>query len=133
MVLDEPTSGLHSTDVAGLLDLVDDLVDHGTTLIVIEHNLQVAARADHIIDVGPGAGNEARRVGFSGTPSGVATSGTITGNYLSQAPDSMARHHSSDHRRSGDEVAEQRKTGGLTLFRVCDLRSLQFMNCRLWR
>ncbi|MCJ7857657.1 ATP-binding cassette domain-containing protein [Corynebacterium kalidii] len=87
MVLDEPTAGLHSTDVAGLLHLFDDLVDHGATLIVIEHNLQVAAHADHIIDVGPGAGHDGGRVVFSGTPSGLATSGTTTGDYLRQAAD----------------------------------------------
>lgn len=85
IVLDEPTSGLHAADVRRLLDLFDDLVANGATLVVIEHSLQVAARADHIVDLGPGAGHDGGRVVYEGTPAELATSGTITGNYLREA------------------------------------------------
>jgi len=55
-------------DVASLLALLDAMIDNGTTLIVIEHNLDVVARADWIIDMGPGAGAEGGNVVFEGTP-----------------------------------------------------------------
>jgi excinuclease UvrABC ATPase subunit len=68
VVLDEPTTGLHMADVETLLALLDAMVDHGTTLIVIEHNMDVVARADWIIDLGPGAGAEGGSVVFEGVP-----------------------------------------------------------------
>jgi excinuclease UvrABC ATPase subunit len=68
VVLDEPTTGLHMADVANLLALLDAMVDNGTTLIVIEHNLDVVVRADWIIDMGPGAGAEGGTVVFEGAP-----------------------------------------------------------------
>ncbi|WP_028937953.1 ATP-binding cassette domain-containing protein [Pseudonocardia spinosispora] len=67
-VFDEPTTGLHPGDVHRLLDLLDRLVDGGATVVVIEHNLDVIARADHVIDLGPGPGRHGGRVIFQGTP-----------------------------------------------------------------
>ena len=83
LVLDEPTSGLHMADIDALLSLLDRLVDEGRTVIVIEHNLGVIARADWIIDLGPGAGRDGGRIVFEGTPSElVAARSTLTGQHL---------------------------------------------------
>jgi excinuclease UvrABC ATPase subunit len=82
-VLDEPTSGLHLADVEHLLALLDRLVDSGKSVIVIEHNLAVMARADWIIDLGPGAGHDGGRIVFEGTPADlVAARSTLTGEHL---------------------------------------------------
>ncbi len=81
-VLDEPTTGLHMADVDNLIGLLDRLVDSGRTVIVIEHNLDVVARSDWVIDLGPGAGHEGGRIVFQGPPSELATSGTLTGEHL---------------------------------------------------
>ncbi|MET9836019.1 excinuclease ABC subunit UvrA [Streptomyces sp. NPDC006385] len=67
-VLDEPTTGLHMSDVDGLLGLLDRLVDAGNTVVVVEHNLDVVAHADWIIDLGPDGGRDGGRVIFEGTP-----------------------------------------------------------------
>lgn len=83
-VLDEPTTGLHMNDVDTLIGLFDRLVDAGSSVIVIEHNLDVISRADWVIDLGPGAGHEGGTVQFEGEPIGLATSGnTLTGRHLS--------------------------------------------------
>ncbi len=84
-VLDEPTSGLHMNDVDTLIGLFDRLVDQGSTVIVIEHNRDVIARADWVIDLGPGAGHEGGAVQFEGVPADLAKSDTLTGRYLSAA------------------------------------------------
>ena len=83
IILDEPTSGLHMADVENLLALLDRLVDKGRTLIVIEHDLDVVARADWILDMGPGAGHEGGRVVFQGTPDRLLDAdGSLTGFHL---------------------------------------------------
>src|SRR5512134_2404232 len=82
-VLDEPTSGLHMNDVDNLIGLLDRLVESGRTVVVIEHNLDVVARADWVIDLGPGAGHDGGRVVFEGTPADlVAAKSTLTGEHL---------------------------------------------------
>jgi excinuclease UvrABC ATPase subunit len=82
-VLDEPTSGLHMNDVDNLIGLLDRLVDSGRTVVVIEHNLDVVARADWVIDLGPGAGHDGGRVIFSGPPADLARAeGSLTGAHL---------------------------------------------------
>jgi excinuclease UvrABC ATPase subunit len=84
-VLDEPTTGLHLADVEQMLALFDRLVDSGKTLIVIEHHQAVMAHADHIIDIGPGAGADGGRVVFTGTPAElVAAASTLTGQHLKE-------------------------------------------------
>jgi excinuclease UvrABC ATPase subunit len=82
-VLDEPTSGLHLADVEQLLGLLDRLVDSGRSVIVIAHHQAVMARADWIIDLGPGAGHDGGRIVFEGTPAElVAKRSTLTGEHL---------------------------------------------------
>jgi excinuclease UvrABC ATPase subunit len=83
IVLDEPTAGLHGSDVDRLLALCDDLVDSGATLILVEHNQRVIAHADHVIDVGPGAGSDGGTIVFEGRPADLVTApGSITGRHL---------------------------------------------------
>ncbi len=82
-VLDEPTTGLHMQDVNNLIGLLDRLVDSGRSVIVIEHNLDVVARADWVIDLGPGAGHDGGRVIFEGPPAElVGADGSLTGVHL---------------------------------------------------
>ena len=82
-VLDEPTTGLHLADVEQLLGLLDQLVDSGKSVIVIEHHQGVMAHADWIIDLGPGAGHDGGRIVFEGTPADlVAARSTLTGEHL---------------------------------------------------
>ena len=71
-VLDEPTTGLHPADVEKLMTQLQSLVDAGNTVIVVEHDMQVIAASDWVIDMGPGAGDEGGRVVVAGTPRAVA-------------------------------------------------------------
>jgi excinuclease ABC subunit A len=82
-VLDEPTTGLHFEDVRCLLAVLQRLVDSGNTVVVIEHNLDVIKCADHILELGPGGGEEGGRLVARGTPEEVAAvKGSPTGRYL---------------------------------------------------
>ena len=82
-ILDEPTTGLHVADVHRLVEVLDKLVDAGNTVVVIEHNLDVIKRADHIIDLGPEGGSAGGQIVAEGTPEEVAANPTsFTGQYL---------------------------------------------------
>lgn len=82
-LLDEPTTGLHFADIQNLIDVLQQLVDSGNTVIVIEHNLDVIKVADHIIDLGPDGGDGGGHIIAEGTPETVAaTSGSYTGQFL---------------------------------------------------
>ncbi len=82
-VLDEPTTGLHPSDVEKLLKELQKLVDHGNTVVLIEHDMQVVAQSDWVIDIGPGAGDEGGKIVSQGKPKIVASSSKgVTSRYL---------------------------------------------------
>ena len=82
-ILDEPTTGLHFEDVRKLLEVLHTLVDHGNTVVVIEHNLEVIKTADWIIDLGPEGGTKGGFIVAEGAPEDVAvTTKSYTGQYL---------------------------------------------------
>jgi excinuclease ABC subunit A len=84
-VLDEPTTGLHPSDVEKLMAQLHGLVDAGNTVIVIEHDMQVVAGSDWLIDIGPGAGDEGGQVIAAGPPRQVAAEYTSqTARYLTR-------------------------------------------------
>lgn len=84
-VLDEPTTGLHSDDVSRLIGVLSSIVDHGDTVIVIEHNLDMIKVADWIIDLGPLGGYRGGKIVATGTPEEVAKKeGSYTGKYLAK-------------------------------------------------
>ncbi|MCB1850134.1 MAG: ATP-binding cassette domain-containing protein, partial [Gammaproteobacteria bacterium] len=82
-ILDEPTTGLHFHDVKHLLQVLHRLRDHGNTVVVIEHNLDVIKTADWIVDLGPEGGDRGGQIIAEGTPEAVAANGaSYTGQYL---------------------------------------------------
>ncbi|MEO6222558.1 MAG: excinuclease ABC subunit UvrA [Vicinamibacterales bacterium] len=82
-VFDEPTIGLHPHDIQRMNDLLLRLRDKGNTVLVVEHKPEVIAIADHVVDLGPGAGTGGGNVVFEGTVDGLRASGTLTGRHLS--------------------------------------------------
>ncbi|OGG43185.1 excinuclease ABC subunit A, partial [Candidatus Kaiserbacteria bacterium RIFCSPHIGHO2_01_FULL_48_10] len=82
-LLDEPTIGLHYEDVKKLIEILQTLVNHGNTVLVIEHNMEVIKSADYLIDIGPEGGVNGGKIVAKGTPEEVArTKGSYTGEYL---------------------------------------------------
>ena len=81
-IFDEPTIGLHPHDIERMNDLLLRLRDTGNTVLVVEHKPETIAIADHVVDLGPGAGTAGGSVCFEGTVEGLRTSGTITGRHL---------------------------------------------------
>ncbi|MEU6739669.1 excinuclease ABC subunit UvrA [Streptosporangium sandarakinum] len=81
-VFDEPTTGLHPHDIQRMNDLLLRLRDKGNTVLVVEHKPEMIAIADHVVDLGPGAGTAGGAVCFEGTVEGLRASGTLTGRHL---------------------------------------------------
>jgi excinuclease ABC subunit A len=82
-ILDEPTTGLHFDDIKNLLAVINQLVDAGNTVVVIEHNLDIIKSADHVIDLGPDGGEAGGHIVAEGTPEEVARTDTShTGRFL---------------------------------------------------
>lgn len=82
-VFDEPTIGLHPADVQVLLQVFQRLIDHGATIIVIEHDLDLIRNADYVVDMGPGGGEAGGRIIATGTPAQIRTvPESVTGRYL---------------------------------------------------
>lgn len=102
-MLDEPTTGLHLADLKQLLGLLDQLVDSGKSVIVIEHHLSVMAHADWIIDIGPGAGHDGGTIVFEGPPAAlVKKKATLTGQHLAAFVSHGVRHLA--RRRQGSDA-----------------------------
>jgi excinuclease ABC subunit A len=107
-VLDEPTAGLHPRDTGRLLRLLRSLRDAGNTVLVVEHDEAVIRAADHVIDMGPGAGEDGGRIVAVGTPGAIAASeASVTGQYLRRTAD-VARRQSRRPLRPGISVAGAR-------------------------
>ncbi|MEU8116965.1 excinuclease ABC subunit UvrA [Micromonospora sp. NPDC048947] len=108
-VFDEPTVGLHPHDIARMNDLLLRLRDKGNTVLVVEHKPETIAIADHVVDLGPGAGTDGGRICFTGDIPGLRRSDTLTGRHL-------------DHRATVREAVRQ-PTGQLAI-RQADLHNL---------
>jgi excinuclease ABC subunit A len=84
-ILDEPTTGLHFQDIALLLDVLNQLVEAGNTVVVIEHNLDVIKTADWVVDMGPEGGDGGGQIVAQGTPEEIAANpASHTGHYLAR-------------------------------------------------
>ncbi|MGO4430950.1 excinuclease ABC subunit UvrA, partial [Streptomyces sp. MCAF7] len=81
-VFDEPTVGLHPHDIQRMNDLLLRLRDKGNTVLVVEHKPEVIAIADHVVDLGPGAGTGGGEICYSGDIAGLRASATLTGRHL---------------------------------------------------
>jgi excinuclease UvrABC ATPase subunit len=82
-VMDEPTTGLHLSDIERLMSIVDELVNAGNSVVIIEHNLDVIQRADWVIDLGPEGGYRGGQIMTQGTPEDIAgCEVSLTGKYL---------------------------------------------------
>ena len=82
-ILDEPSTGLHFEDIKKLMSMLQQLVEQGNSVVIIEHNLDIIKCADHVIDLGPEAGESGGRIVVEGTPEKVAKDPrSHTGRYL---------------------------------------------------
>ncbi|MDY0284636.1 MAG: hypothetical protein RBR21_00715, partial [Bacteroidales bacterium] len=82
-IFDEPTTGLHFHDIHKLMSAINSLIEHGHSVLIIEHNPEVIKTADHVIDLGPEGGNAGGQIVFTGTPEALAACGAgYTGKFM---------------------------------------------------
>ena len=104
-ILDEPTTGLHFHDTLQLINVLQRLVDHGNTVVIIEHNLDVIKIADYIIDLGPEGGDEGGKIVVCGTPEEVInTPKSYTGQYLKPVFESAESLNQFEHKKERKEM-----------------------------
>ena len=108
-VFDEPTIGLHPHDIARMNDLLLRLRDKGNTVLVVEHKPETIAIADHVVDLGPGAGTAGGAICFEGTVDGLRASDTLTGRHLDDRAALKATVRTPD-RRARDPRRDARTT-----------------------
>jgi excinuclease ABC subunit A len=112
-ILDEPTTGLHFHDIELLLSVLHRLRDHGNTVVVIEHNLDVIKTADWIVDLGPEGGAGGGRVIAQGTPEDIAANdASFTGRYLKPALNAAAKYEAADRGGKRARNGPARKVSG---------------------
>ncbi len=112
-VLDEPTVGLHPRDSQKLLELLRDLARQGNTVLVVEHDRTLITGADHLIDLGPGAGEHGGKVVAEGTPEEVLAGDGLTARYLRQHAPTAARDHAARFRREHGRLSRSEELSNL--------------------
>jgi len=130
-ILDEPTTGLHFQDIRLLLSCLNELVDQGNTVLVIEHNLDVLKVADHLIELGPGGGQYGGELVGVGPPEHLADRQTLTGKFLKQIFTEATNSKSSNGIEKGQIVGEKlvdfQKSGEINSI---EFRGLEDQNIR---
>ncbi|MAP94223.1 MAG: excinuclease ABC subunit A [Ponticaulis sp.] len=112
-ILDEPTTGLHFEDVRKLLEVLQELVDNGNTVVVIEHNLDVIKTADWILDLGPEGGDGGGELVAAGTPEDVIkVERSYTGRFLKETFERQADRRAQQAKRARAEIAKSVAKGG---------------------
>ena len=106
-VFDEPTIGLHPHDIERMNELLLQLRDKGNTVLVVEHKPETIAIADHVVDLGPGAGTDGGTVCFEGTVEGLRGSDTITGRHLDDRATAQGVGADVDRRARGPRRARR--------------------------
>lgn len=102
-ILDEPTTGLHMHEVGKLISVLHHLVDLGATVVVIEHNTSVILASDHVIDLGPGGGENGGHIVAAGTPEGImADPRSVTGTFLAE--------QNAQKKKNGEDLAGERES-----------------------
>ena len=87
-LFDEPTTGLHYDDINKLISSINEIIEIGNSVVIIEHNLELIKCSDHIIDLGPYGGEKGGNVIFTGNVQGLIKSKSLTGKYLKNLIDS---------------------------------------------